>query len=251
MAGGEEMKGVPEERRFTPARRARFLEVLALTGNLRAAAEEIGVHRRSVERRRDRDPAFAVDWAAAIEAATARLSEAQGQFEGVSDGDFEMIRRGPGGRPQIVATGRGRWSKRIEDRFFAVLEATGNVSAAARAVGFTTQHIGERRRQWPAFARRWEEALEQAEAALEFRLVCLGNNLDPSAPAGEGRAAMPEPPQEKFDPQFALQFLKWREEKKAGRGRRGRAPREPGIEEVKESILRKIEAIERHRKRGN
>jgi hypothetical protein len=60
---------------------------------------------------------------------------------------------------------------------------------------------------------------------------------------GPGREA-------RFDPEFALKFLKWREEKRRGVGRRrGRGRREVSIEEVRDDIMRRIRAIRRHRER--
>jgi hypothetical protein len=73
------------------------------------------------------------------------------------------------------------------------------------------------------------------------------------APAGDDESEATDAPAVAaaivpFDPEFALRFLKWREEKRAGRGKRARAPAPPGIEEVTERIVRKVEAIKRHRR---
>lgn len=242
--------------RFTAARREHYLEVLGLTGNRTAAAEAIGFRTNRIAGMRKRDAAFDAACEEALEAATARLADAEGPFEGVEDGDFQTIRIGRNGRAQIIAVGPGRWSARVEDRFIGLLGQCGNVEASARAVGFAGTDMFRRRRQWPAFARRWEEALEEAEVRLEFRLACAGSkftadedeSLD-SGVRGNDEGGVEIVP---FDPEFALKFLKWREEKRAGRGRRGRrdyGPREPSIEEVKASILRKIEAIEAHDRR--
>lgn len=50
-----------------------------------------------------------------------------------------------------------------------------------------------------------------------------------------------------FDPELALRFLKWREEKR--RGRRGSAPALPSAGEVRERIVRKVEALKRYEAR--
>lgn len=233
--------------RLIGARREAFLAALGETGNVRIAAAEIGMDKRTLERMRKRDAALDRDWAAAVDAADRRLRAASAQFGG---DPWEMIKRGPSGRLQIVAVRAGGWTGKVEDRFFDLLRRTGNVSASARALGFAANYVWERRRQWPDFARRWEEALEDSEIELEFRLVKLGNNVPPApacVAAGESEPA-PEPP---FDPEFALKFLKWREEKRAGRGRRGNGhrygPREPTIEEVRDEIVRRVAAIRRHR----
>ncbi len=48
-----------------------------------------------------------------------------------------------------------------------------------------------------------------------------------------------------FDPELAMRFLKWRREAKSGR--RGTAAALPPAEEVRERILRKVTAIQRHK----
>jgi len=52
-----------------------------------------------------------------------------------------------------------------------------------------------------------------------------------------------------FDPDFAMRFLKWREEKRRGGGRWAPRARPPSIEEITDKIVRKVEAIKRHRQR--
>ena len=231
--------------RFTALRRETYLEVLAETGNKRAAAEAIGFRRNRMDGIRRRDPAFAVECDAALAAADTRLKGAEWQFEDVIDPEFQTLRQCHNGRVQIIAVGPGRWSKRVEDRFLAILGQCGNVEASARAVGFAGTDIFRRRRQWPGFARRMDEALEEAEVRLEFRLACHGNVVPP-----DGEAIPVDCPQVPFDPDFALRYLKWRQEKKAGRGRRGRVPEPPSIEAVTEKIVQRVEAIKRHRERG-
>ncbi len=250
--------------RFTAARRERYLEVLGLTGNRKAAAEAIGFRTNRIAGMRKRDAAFDAECEAALEAASERLVEAEGPFEGIEDGEFQTIRIGRNGRAQIIAVGPGRWSKRVEDRFIELLGQSGNIEQSARAVGFAGTDMFRRRRQWPAFAGRWDEALEEAEVTLEFRLVAWANNVGrvgpegtsagrPSTPsAGSGRAALGtnEASVIPFDPEFALKFLKWREEKRRGGRKRGRATR-PGArsaEEVLDTIVTRVEAIKRHKR---
>jgi hypothetical protein len=247
-SGGCDMYGKGFRRRkvlrFTALRRETYLEVLAETGNKRAAAEAIGFRRNRMDGIRKRDPAFAADCEAALRAADARLKDSDWQFEGVDQPEFQTLRQCRNGRVQIIAVGPGRWSKRVEDRFLAILSQCGNVEASARAVGFAGTDIFRRQRQWPGFARRMEEAHDEADVRLEFRLACWGNTVPPDG--GESATECPEVP---FDPEFALRYLKWRQEKKAGRGRRGRVPEPPSIEAVTEKIVRKVEAIKRHRAR--
>lgn len=265
MGGDEPFGGEKDEggggsgRRLTGSRRARFLEALRATGNVRLAAAEIGMTPQHLRVVRKRNPDLAREWAEALRESETRLAGRPRDWTDKGDGTFETIRRHSDGRLQIIARRPGHWSKTIEDRFIAVLAATGNFAAAARAVKVSTQSILARRRRWPAFARRIEEALEDAELMLEFRLATSGNDVGhgPAAEEEEGdaggdekiRAAVAEA-QRRFDPHIALQYLKWREEKRRGGGRRGSPQlRRRSIEEVTEDIVRKAEAIRRHRER--
>jgi molybdenum-dependent DNA-binding transcriptional regulator ModE len=242
-------------RRFTAERRAQFLEHLRRTGNQGAAAKAVGIHRDNVEKRRKRDAEFAIACMAAEEEASQRLAGARDPFDGVEDARFETIRRGRKGRWQIVATRKGKWSKAVENMFFDVLRTCGNIAASARAVGFSEGLIWQRRRAWPGFRQRMEETLEEAGMALEFQAATWGNNLAPPTEdeeKGTAKGNCPPPPPPPFDPDFALRFLKWREEKRRGGGQRGRRAYrkpEPTIEEVRDEILKRIAAIRRHREK--
>lgn len=250
----------PKVRRFIESRRALYLETLRRTGNHGAAARAAGIDRSTAEKRRKRDADFALACIAAEEEAQARLAGATHMFDGVEDARFETIRRGRNGRWQIVATRTGKWNKAMEDDYFDVLRATGNLAAAARAVGVSESLIWQRRRAWPGFRARMEETLDEAEIVLEFRLAAHGTNVG-VGPGGEvvgsedrakgtvtRNCPRPDdcPPAAPFDPEFALRFLRWRDEKRRGGGRRDHRRRERPIEEVRASILRKLDAIEAH-----
>jgi hypothetical protein len=235
--------------RLSAAQKDRFLEVLGQTGNRRFAAEAIGVEPRLMDQRRAYDKLLDRQWRAALAQADRRLSGASGPLDCIG-GALNVIKRGAGGRLQLVACGPKRWTRAVDDRFFAALSTCGNIAAAARSVGFSTSCIAQRRRQWPDFARRMEEALEEAEMVIEFRLATMGSiasDLDcrvAGAPRNDGEGAAMAAP---FDRDFALRFLRWREEKRRGGGRRGRVAAPPGIEEVTERIVRRVQAIKRHR----
>ena len=72
---------------------------------------------------------------------------------------------------QIARARLKQWTPRIEDRFLAVLAATCNVKAACAEVGMTAASAYAHRKRWPAFAGRWDEAVEEGYARLEFALV--------------------------------------------------------------------------------
>jgi hypothetical protein len=240
--------------RLSEGKRDRFLEVLGQTGNRRAAAKAIGVEPRLMDQRRRFDPVLDTLWEEALDQAHRRLSGANGPFDCIGAREFNVIRRGPDGRLKLQASGAKRWNARVEERFFAALAACGNMSAAARSVGFSIATVAHRRTHWPAFARRLEEALEEAELLIEFRLATWGSDVrDPHAPGGGAAsgdpAAVPAAAPEKFDPDFALRFLKWREQKRLGLGTGKRAAAATRIEDAAERIVRQVEAIKRHRAR--
>lgn len=201
--------------------------------------------------RREHDPGLDRDWEEAAEAAHRGLAGATGPFDCPQGGRLTMIRRGKRGRLQLVSTGEDRWNAAVERRFLEAPRGCGSVRAAARAVGFSEGAIWERRRKWPAFAKALEELLEEAELALEFRLGCLGSDVVP-AEVEPGTEESDVPPMQNvpFDPDTAMRFLKWREEKRRGRGRRTPYAKPPSIEEVTEKIVRQVQAIKRHRQRG-
>lgn len=242
--------------RWTDERRAILLATLEDTGNITAAAEAAGTSFNTVRRLRRREPEFDRRCEAAIRAAHERLASAPDPF---AEGDgFHAIQRTSNGRFQLSAVRKDYWSKRHDDIFFDHLRRSGNIGAAARATGFDSSAAWRRFYKWPAFARRWEKALEEADLELEFRLACHGNGDTPEKASGAAAgdaAAMPAasaPPAaggEAFDPEFALKYLKWRGEKKAGGGRRGPAAAALRPEEARQEILRRVEAIERHLRR--
>ena len=177
MDDGRSKRGRKKARRFIELRRALYLETLRRTGNHRAAARAAGIDPTTAQQRRKRDADFALACLAAEEEAARRLAGAKHMFDGVEDARFETIRRGRNGRLQIVATRTGKWNKTMEEDYFDVLRATANLAAAARAVGVSESLIWQRRRAWPGFRARMEETLEEAEAAMEFRLAAHGTNV--------------------------------------------------------------------------
>jgi hypothetical protein len=238
-------------RRLTGEERGRFLGVLRETGNRTAAAAAIGVEPRLMDQRREHDAELDRDWTDAEEEAHRGLSEAKGPFDCRPVGKLNMIRRGKSGRLQMVAAGAGRWTAAVERRFHEVLRSCGSVRAAAHSVGFSESAVWDRLRKWPAFAEAVERVLDEAELALQLRIACMGNNIlpeegeMPETPAHDPVPIAPVP----LDPDFAMRFLKWREEKRRGRGRHAPRARPPSIEEVTEKIVRRVEAIKRHRQR--
>lgn len=239
--GGQKRK----RRHFVAEKREAYLEGLRRTGNHAAAAREAGITWGGAWRYRQRMPEFEAACAAAEAEAQRRLAGAQGAYDGA--GAFEGIRRGADGRLKIQALGKRRWSRKTEDRFFAVLRECGNIAASARAVGVSREAVWKKRRTLPAFARRFDETMEEAEIALEFRVLCLGTEWagDAEDPDGAGDGAAEAAPPAPFDPELAMRFLKWRADLK--NGRRGAVPALPSVEAVRARIVRKVAAIRRHK----
>ena len=253
-------------RRLTGAERERFLAVLRETGNRKTAAAAIGVEPRCMDQRREHDPELDRAWDEAVEAAHRRFSPATGPFDpALTGGGGGMIKRGKRGRLQLVSPGEGRWSAAVEKIFLARLRESGCVRSAARAVGFNENTVWQRRRAWPGFAAALEEMLEEAELALEFRLAAHASNVvagvGAPAEAGDGQeperfvscddpSAAPAADGRSFDVEAAFRFLKWREEKRRGEKRRAPRAKPPSIEEVTEKIVRRVEAIKRHRRQA-
>ena len=139
----------------------------------------------------------------------------------------------------------GQIGPSAEDRILAPLAATCNVSAPLAEAGFSKSAGYSHRRRWPAFARRWDEAIELGAVRIEFALLGYAGN--PFA-----RADLPDPaPMPERTPDDMLNSLYMHKRLLAGSGGRpGRAPRPPSIEEVTAKIVRGCEAIERGRRLG-
>lgn len=161
----------------------------------------------------------------------------------------ELQRGGPEGTmpqlgrhgSQLVATAGKRWSDEAETLFLDHLAATANVTASARACGFTNAAIYRRRRKDAAFQKRWEAALAQGYAHVEALLVqraieaLEGVTPDPDTPILIREMTMRD----------ALALLgHHRRTIEGGPRSRRQWARPRSLDEVRDSILRKLEAIE-------
>ena len=233
-------------RKTSPARRAAFLKALAETGNQTLAAERAKVSRSWVQLHRSTDPAFDADCRAAIAAAKARLAGAEGRAPprgwGHLDGE-ELVVKGSGGsgggrRIQIARARLKQWTPRVEDRFLQVLGATCNVKAACAEVGMTAASAYAHRERWPAFARRWAQAIEEGYARIEAALMANGENLFSSL------ELPPEAPMPPMSVEQAIHILHMhKNEAREIGGRPGRWRRPRTLDEVRPSILRKLAAV--------
>lgn len=278
---GGRMTGKEQDGRgLAPGRRDRvwtaelgeaFLALVRETGNARASARALGYPELFANRMR-RHPEFGRAVREAAAEADARLRGAESAFPfpfGIKGklptdpealggylrpgrkraGEAEpVLRRNSKGRMQVTLTREGHWTSAIECDFLARLAATGNFDACALAVGFQPASVHERVRKWPAFARECERALAEADVALSYRLVAHAHAL--MRPPGEAEALGIEEEAVPFDPAMAMKILAHIDARKYGRSGKGRrkGPPERSFKEACDSILAKIEAIERHEK---
>ncbi len=150
--------------RVTSWRRRRFFALLEESGNVRVAAELAGLGIGAIYRLRKVEPGFTEKMAAAKRVAAARLAArdaAAGAFDGL------VVRRGMGGRLQMMAPGRPWWEPGRHDAIFLrALRGTGNVAASARAAGFTPKVAHDQRKARPAFGAAWARAMREAQPRL-------------------------------------------------------------------------------------
>ena len=244
--------------KFGEARRQAFFDALRATGNQTLAAEAAKVSLSWVTLHRGKDPKFRRLMNEAIAEARARLREHPERRPpsdwGFLDGE-ELVVKGTGGPSTRSGQARGRrvqiararlhqWTPRIEDRFLAVLAATGNAEAAYTAVGISKGSAYAHRNRWPAFAQRWDEALAMASLNLEFALIRHRGNPFSSKEAPEP-ADLPPPP-----PEAALHQLHMTKHRLHGIGRKPGGWRKHDAEKVRARIVRAAGTIKRARELG-
>lgn len=160
--------------------RRAFLRALARTGNVRASAAAAGVDRETAYNHRSKDGAFAARWAEAV----AKSKAHPPSREAVGGKGRELVLRRSKHGDKLVAAAEGRWSQRVEDMFFATLERTACVRAAARAAGISTNALYYRRDKYPEFAEKWraveEAALQRLPTLLRAASIA---SLDPEVEA--------------------------------------------------------------------
>jgi hypothetical protein len=140
--------------------------------------------------------------------------------------------------PQLIRSTGKRWSDAAEALFLDHLAATCNVTAAAAACGFSCTAIYKRRRRDPAFAQRWQAALELGAGRINALL------LQRATEALEGFAPDPDSPIPRMTVKDALAILgHHRREVEGGPRSRRQWARPRSLDEMADSIMRKLEAI--------
>lgn len=233
----------------SPARRAAFLAAVAQTGNQTLAAERAKVSRAWVQLQRSNDPAFRADLDAAVAAARARLRAADTVAPAsgwrAQAGEELAVRGTNGQRVQVARARLSQWTPRVEKRFLDALAGCCNVKLACAAAGMSVQSAYGHRTRWPGFMQRWDEALEMGYDALEYAMIeAAGRMLDPDGALDDDiEPRMPLGPIVIAD---ALVLLKLHQYRVHGIGKPPRWKRKRTLDEVRGSILRKLERVIAH-----
>ncbi len=231
-------------------RREDFLAELARAGNIGLAAERAKVSRSWALRRRRDDPAFREQTETAVRAAHERLSGAKssgptGRWR-TQDGNELVIQHGGGRFVQVRRARRKQWTPRTEARFLRALAATCNVRAAVREAETTFASAYRHRARWPDFARRWDAALEEGYDRLSTLIVANAGRM-----LGDDDM-VPEVELADMTTDKAIAALHLYRKQIHGQGKNGRQRgwwRKPRtLDDVRESILDKLECIARANK---
>jgi hypothetical protein len=151
---------------------ARFLALLAETGNFALACVSLGRARSGLYKRRIRDSFFDSECVGAIALfrSSPSLPGGGGPPKAV-EGQPILTLTTYAGRPQLRRAAPGTLTRTGIETFLKTLAATANVRFAALSVGVKPSSIYARRRRDPAFAAEMDIALEVAVAALEMRVI--------------------------------------------------------------------------------
>jgi hypothetical protein len=228
------------------ARTQAFFTALAETGNQTISAERAGVSRSWVVQRQAADAAFRTEMDVCVATAKTRLADEQAnqaQELGFDSDGVELVMRGCNGRLNQIARARvGQWTPRLEARFLGMIGKSCNVTAACRMLGVSPASAYYRRKAWPRFAERWDEAIALGTMQLEYALVEQACNfLDGVEP--DYNAPMADMTAE----QAILLLSLYKKSSEPERRHRNWRYRRRSFAEVRASIERKIAAIERHR----
>lgn len=210
--------------------RGRFLRALAETGEVRAAARIARLAPYLLYRLRARDPAFAAAWAQAL-------------------AGRPVVERGRG-LTQAKRVTRRQWSAADAEQAVAVAAETGSLKAVAARTGFCADTIRKARRGAPGFDAAIREALAQATDRLEAELLDRASEAMGfdrlSMSGGESAGGAGTQPVRFAD---ALDLVKHRRavEAREARAALREAPPRPSLEDVRERVLGKLDALRRAR----
>jgi hypothetical protein len=239
----------------SPLWRKVFLRALARTGNARASAVEAGIDVGTAYDHRIRDPAFAGQWAAALAKAKASAKRPRPLHHIPPRSGEELVLRRTRHGDKMVRAAAGRWSSRVEESFLAGLELTGCVQSAAAAAGISTTALYERRKHYPEFAARWDEAAGRAGQELPAMLQAAARDSlsrPPEAP-GQKRRGRARLPRIDVDQAIRISAIAARKEAGGGRRREWRAiqrKQEKTHEELVQQLMTMLDALEKRQRKA-
>lgn len=133
---------------------------------------------------------------------------------GRQDGELVLQRSRVAGAAAVTVQRRrphrNAWTIRRRTEFLEVLQASCNVTEAARSIGMTPHRAYELRRRDPGFAAQWAEALEQGYAELEMLLLrqsIHGSETTETLDDGKGEGAPRTKTVHSFPHAIALRLL--------------------------------------------
>ena len=147
------------------------------------------------------------------------------------------------GHAQRVFTPGKQWSDEAEEEFLDCLAASCNVSWSAGQAGVAHTTVYRHRRLRAEFASRWQAALEQGYARLEMGLIEAANDSLAGVKFDEKR---PIPPMT-YDQIIRILGAHAASVKGGDRKKPGWQAQPKPLEEMRESIIRKVEAIKNAR----
>lgn len=173
---------------------------------------------------------------------TGDKTRTKGRGEGGGNGPPGTIIRPSTRGPQVVRQTGSRWTDESERIFLDELGATCNVERAARAAGFCNATAYRRRATDPGFAELWRVALAQGFDRLEMLLIQRATELL------EGRLPNPDHP---IPPMTVAEVIRILQVHRAsvrdtGERRPGRPFPPRSLDQMRASIIAKLEAIEAH-----
>lgn len=144
--------------------------------------------------------------------------------------------------PQLIRSDGHRWTEQAEEIFLDCLAASNNATWSAEQCGFSKEAIYRRARRDPVFAEKMEAARAQSHGRIDEALARRAEDFL------EGRPPDPDSPIVDMTVQDAIAIVKLYRARQNpdGGGRRPAWPARPrSLEEMRDSILKKLSAIAR------
>jgi hypothetical protein len=151
-----------------------------------------------------------------------------------------ILRRSGKDGPQLIRSDGHRWTEEAEEIFLDALAATNNATWAAAQCGFARETVYARARRDPDFAERMATARTFGAGRVTDLLFQTAENFL------AGRPPDPDGPFPQMSVRDAIAVVRMYEAQQGGEGKRPAWPARPrSLDEVRDSILRKLSAIAR------